>query len=73
MFVRVVARQSTVLTQFITLKFRTVLPTDEWWAPKLFLRHDGPYRVVEAFPKTSTYRLDISNVLTGSCPTFHAS
>ena len=40
---------------------------------KLFPRHDGPYRVVEAYPTTSTYRLDIPNAPRHSCFTFHAS
>ena len=40
---------------------------------KLFPRHDGPYRVVEAHPSTSTYRLDIPNAPHNSCFTFHAS
>ena len=40
---------------------------------KLFPRRDGPYRVVEAFPQTSTYRLDIPNAPPNFCFTFHAS
>jgi hypothetical protein len=40
---------------------------------KLFPRQDGPYRVVEAFPQTSTYRLDIPNAPPNFCFTFHAS
>ena len=40
---------------------------------KLFPRHDGPYRVVKAFPHTSTYQLDIPNAPSNSCLTFHAS
>ena len=40
---------------------------------KLFSRHDGPYRVVKAFPQTSTYRLEIPNAPSNSCFTFHAS
>ena len=40
---------------------------------KLFPRHDGPYRVVEAFPQTSTYRLDVPNAPPNFCFTFHAS
>ena len=40
---------------------------------KLFPRHDGPYRVVEAHPTTSTYGLDIPNAPQNSCFTFHAS
>ena len=40
---------------------------------KLFPRHDGPYRVIKAFPQTSTYRLDIPNAPSNFCPTFHAS
>ena len=40
---------------------------------KLFPRHDGPYRVVKAFPQTSTYRLEIPNAPSNSCFTFHAS
>ena len=40
---------------------------------KLFPRYDGPYWVTEAFPQTLTYRLDIPNVPSNSCPTFHAS
>ena len=40
---------------------------------KLFPRHDGPYQVVEAFPQTSTYRLDIPNAPRNFCFTFHAS
>jgi hypothetical protein len=40
---------------------------------KLFPRHDGPYRVSEAFPRTSTYRLDIPNAPSNFCLTFHAS
>jgi hypothetical protein len=40
---------------------------------KLFPRHDGPYRVVDAHPQTSTYRLDIPNAPSNFCFTFHAS
>ena len=40
---------------------------------KLFPRRDGPYRVVEAFPHTSTYRLEIPNAPRNFCFTFHAS
>jgi len=40
---------------------------------KLFLRRDGPYRVVEAFPQTSTYRLEVPNAPPNFCFTFHAS
>lgn len=40
---------------------------------KLFPRHDGPYRVTQAFPQTSTYQLDIPNAPSNACPTFHAS
>ena len=40
---------------------------------KLFPRRDGPYRVAEAFPQTSTYRLDIPNAPPNFCLTFHAS
>ena len=40
---------------------------------KLFPRHDGPYRVVKAFPKTSTYHLEIPNAPPNFCSTFHAS
>ena len=40
---------------------------------KLFPRRDGPYRVVEAFPQTSTYWLDIPNAPPNFCFTFHAS
>ena len=40
---------------------------------KLFPRRDGPYRVVEAFPQTSTYRLNIPNAPVNFCLMFHAS
>jgi hypothetical protein len=40
---------------------------------KLFPRHDGPYRITEASPQTSTYRLDIPNAPSNFCVTFHAS
>ena len=40
---------------------------------KLFPRRDGPYRVVEAFPRTSTYRLEVPNAPSNFCLTFHAS
>ena len=40
---------------------------------KLFPRNNGPYRVVEAFPQTLTYRLDIPNAPRNFCFTFHAS
>ena len=40
---------------------------------KLFPRQDGPYRVLEAFPQTSTYRLEVPNPSPNFCPTFHAS
>ena len=40
---------------------------------KLFPRRDGPYRVVESFPQTSTYRLEIPNAPPNFCFTFHAS
>ena len=40
---------------------------------KLFPRRDGPYRVVKAFPQTSTYRLEIPNAPPNFCFTFHAS
>jgi len=40
---------------------------------KLFPRHDGPYRVVKAFPQTSTYQLDVPNAPSNFCFTFHAS
>ena len=40
---------------------------------KLFPRRDGPYRVVEAFPQTSTYRLEVPNAPPNFCSTFHAS
>jgi hypothetical protein len=40
---------------------------------KLFPRRDGPFRVVEAFPQTSTYRLDVPNAPPNFCRTFHAS
>ena len=40
---------------------------------KLFPRHDGPYRVLEAFPQTSTYHLHIPNAPPNLCSTFHAS
>ena len=40
---------------------------------KLFPRRDGPYRVLEAFPQTSTYRLDIPNAPPNFCFTFHTS
>ena len=40
---------------------------------KLFPRRDGPYRTVEAFPQTSTYRLDVPNAPPNFCLTFHAS
>ena len=38
---------------------------------KLFPRRDGPYRVLEAFPQTSTYQLDIPNAPPNFCFTFH--
>jgi hypothetical protein len=40
---------------------------------KLFPRRDGPYRVVEAFPQTSTYRLEVPNAPPNFCFSFHAS
>ena len=40
---------------------------------KLFPRRDGPYRVVAAFPGTSTYRLEIPNAPPNFCHTFHVS
>ena len=40
---------------------------------KLFPRRDGPYRVVESFPQTSTYRLEVPNAPPNFCFTFHAS
>jgi len=40
---------------------------------KLFPRQDGPYRVVKAFPQTSTYRLEVPNTSPNFCSTFHAS
>ena len=40
---------------------------------KLFPRRDGPYRVVVAFPETSTYRLEVPNAPPNFCHTFHAS
>ena len=40
---------------------------------KLFPRHDGPYRIMRAFPHMSTYQLDIPNAPSNSCLTFHAS
>jgi hypothetical protein len=40
---------------------------------KLFPRRDGPYCVVKASPETSTYQLDIPNMPSNFCFTFHAS
>ena len=40
---------------------------------KLFPHQDGPYCVVEAFPQTSTYRLDVPNAPPNFCFTFHVS
>jgi hypothetical protein len=42
-------------------------------AAKLFLRRDGPYRVVKAFPQTLTYQLDVPNAPPNFCSTFHVS
>ena len=47
--------------------------TGDGRSAKLFPRQDGPYRVVEAFPQTSTYRLDVPNAPPNFCFTFHAS
>ena len=40
---------------------------------KLFPRYDGPYRVIKAFPQTSTYQLNIPNAPSNFCLTFHTS
>ena len=47
--------------------------TGDGWSAKLFPQQDGPYRVAEAFPQTSTYRLDVPNAPPNFCFTFHAS
>ena len=39
---------------------------------KLFPQKDGPYRVVRAFPQTSTYQLEIPNAPPNFCLMFHA-
>jgi len=40
---------------------------------KFFPRRDGPYRVVEAFPQTLMYRLEVPNAPPNFCFTFHMS
>ena len=47
--------------------------TGDGRSAKLFPRQDGPYRVVEAFPQTSTYRLDVPNAPLNFCFMFHTS
>ncbi|KAF9644798.1 hypothetical protein BDM02DRAFT_3209859 [Thelephora ganbajun] len=40
---------------------------------KSFPRQDGPYRVVKAFPQTSTYKLEVPNAPLNFCSMFHSS